>query len=526
MAKESNLSPLPPPSGSRTSLGKGRGSQPSAIVVGGGIGGLGSACLLAKAGYQVDLYEKNEILGGSAGIFSAEGFTFDMGPSWYLMPDVFENFFSLLGEKVEDHLELVKLGPSYQIFFKDRGKKVSLYSDLARDIPTLEAIEPGCGVALRDYLERSKFQYEIALAGFMYKNYDTVFDFFNKQTMLQGPKLHVFEKMNKYVERFFSTDEMQKIMEYQLVFLGSSPYDTPALYNIMSHIDFNMGVYYPMGGIHEIPKAFVRIGEKYGARFHTSSPVAKILTEKGKAVGVRLASGEEKRADLVICNATIRHAETLLEPHERTFSEDYWEKRTLAPSAFILYLGVEGKIPSLTHHNLIFAPDWKSGFAEIFDNPKWPTDPSLYVCAPSVTDPNVAPEGCENLFVLVPMAPGMKATESELAAYADKTLALMEKEMDIPNLRQRIKYQRIFWAKDFIERYNNDRGTALGLAHTMNQTAILRPNNISKKVKNLYYAGASTNPGIGMPICLISAELAYKRIIGDRTAGHLTELTP
>jgi phytoene desaturase len=441
------------------------------------------------------------------------------------MPDVFENFFTLLGERVEDHLNLVKLGPSYRIFFKDLGKQVSLYSDLERDIPTLEAIEPGCGAALKQYLDLSKFQYEIALDGFVYKNYDSIFDFFNKQTLIQGRKLHVFEKMNQYVERYFTTDEMQKIMEYQLVFLGSSPYDTPALYNIMSHIDFNMGVYYPQGGIHEIPKALVRIGAKHGATYHTNSPVARVLTEGGKAVGVRLEGGEEHRADLVVCNAPIHHVETkLLATHEREHNDAYWESRTLAPSAFILYLGVKGRIPSLTHHNLLFSRDWRTNFAEIFDHPVWPTDPSLYVCAPSVTDPTVAPPDCENLFVLVPMAPGMTATEGELQAYAEKTLATMEKEMDIPHLRERIAYQRIFWARDFISNYNTFKGTALGLAHTMKQTAILRPNNISKKVKNLYYAGANTNPGIGMPICLISAELAYKRIVGDRSAGHLRGL--
>ena len=496
----------------------------SAIVVGGGIGGLGSACLLAKSGWKVELFEKNEQLGGVASQFSEGGFTFDMGPSWYLMPDVFQNFFHLLGEKVEDHLDLVKLGPSYKIFFKGKNRAVSLYSDLERDIPALEEIEPGCGAALRDYLERSKFQYEIALEGFVYKNYDTVFDFFNKQTMIQGQKLQVFAKMNKYVEKFFHTDELQKIMEYQLVFLGSSPYDTPAFYNIMSHIDFNMGVYYPKGGIHEIPKALGKIAEKHGAVLHTSSPVEKILTEKGRAVGVKLADGTEKRAAKVIVNANIRHAESLLKPAERQFSESYWESRTLAPSAFILYLGVEGRIPTLTHHNLIFSEDWRKNFGEIFDAPQWPSDPSLYVCAPSVTDDAVAPEGCENLFVLVPMAPGMTATDEQLQKYAEKTLETMETVMEIPNLRARIKYQRIFWAKDFIERYNNYKGTALGLAHTMNQTAILRPNNTSKKVKDLYFVGANTNPGIGMPICLISAELAYKRIIRDRTAGHLTKL--
>ena len=393
-------------------------------------------------------------------------------------------------------------------------------------MPTFETLEPGSGAKLKKYLELSKNQYEIALGGFMYKNYDTVFDFFNKQVATEGRKLEVFAHMSDYVAKFFHTDEVQKIMEYQLVFLGSSPYNTPALYNIMSHIDFNMGVCYPRGGVHEIPKALRRIGEKSGAQYFVNSPVQRILTGRNhRARGVRLENGQEHFADVVVANASIHHVESKLlgKPH-RSFSDRYWQKRTLAPSAFILYLGLRDKVPDLAHHNLIFAQDWKTNFAEIFDAPVWPSDPSLYVCAPSVTDESVAPPGQENLFVLVPVAPGLQATPEQLEKFADVTLQTIEREMNIPNLRERIVYQRMFWGRDFAERYNNFQGTALGLAHTMNQTAILRPNNKSKKLKNLFFAGANTNPGIGMPICLISAELAYKRIIGDKSAGHLTEL--
>jgi phytoene desaturase len=496
-----------------------------AIVIGGGIGGLATAALLGKKGCAVQLFEKNEQVGGVASRFEADGFSFDMGPSWYLMPDVFQSFFDLLGERVEDHLDLVKLSPSYRIFFKDTEKVVDMFSDIERDIETIEKLEPGAGGKLREYLALSKTQYEIAIRGFMYKNYDNIFDFMNLETALEGKKLEVFAKMNKYVEKFFKSDEVQKIMEYQLVFLGSSPYDTPALYNIMSHIDFSMGVYYPRGGIHEIVRALKRIGEKYGVEYHVNSPVTRILTGVKRARGVRLGNAQEYFADLVVADANIHHVETqmLSKPH-REYSERYWKTRTLAPSAFILYLGVKGKIPTLTHHNLVFARDWKKNFAEIFDAPQWPSDPSFYVCAPSVTDENVAPEGHENLFVLVPMAPGLSATPAELETYAQRVLATMESEMGIPDLRERIVYQRIFSGKDFMSRYNTLRGTALGLAHTIMQTAILRPRNVSKKLKNLYYVGANTNPGIGMPICLISAELAYKRIIGDKSSSHLDEL--
>ena len=495
-----------------------------AAIIGGGIGGLATACLLGKKGYRVQLFEKNEKVGGVCNQFQANGFTFDMGPSWYLMPDVWQNFFDLVGERVEDHLDLIKLSPSYRIFFKG-AQKMDMFSDVERDLPTFERLEPGSGEKLKEYLRLSEHQYKIALGSFMYKNNDTVLDFLNKQTAVEGRKLEVFSKMSDYVEKFFHSDEVQKIMEYQLVFLGSSPYNTPALYNIMSHIDFSMGVYYPRGGIYEIARALERIARKNGVEIFTDAPAARILTGVRRARGVRLEDGREFGAELVIANANVQHVESkLLSAPHRSHSERYWKTRTLAPSAFILYLGIKGKVPSLTHHNLLFARDWKKNFAEIFDDAQWPTDPSLYVCAPSVSDSSVAPEGHENLFVLVPTAPGLSATEEELEKYVQKTLDTLEDSLGIENIRDRIVYRRLFWGKDFSERYNNYRGTALGLAHTMMQTAILRPNNVSRKLKNLFFVGANTNPGIGMPICLISAELAYKRIIGDKSSGHLHSL--
>jgi len=495
-----------------------------AAIIGGGIGGLATACMLGKKGYKVQLFEKNEQIGGVCNRFEADGFCFDMGPSWYLMPDVWQAFFELVGERVEDHLDLVKLAPSYRIFFKG-AETLDFFSDLERDLPTFEKLEPGSGAKLREYLKLSEHQYKIALGSFMYKNYDTILDFFNRQTAIEGRKLEVFSKMSDYVEKFFKSDEVRKIMEYQLVFLGSSPYNTPALYNIMSHIDFSMGVYYPRGGIYEIAQALKNIAVKNGVEFFVHAPVERILTGTRAARGVRLIDGREFQADFVVANANIQHVESkLLSPSHRTYSERYWRSRTLAPSAFILYLGLKGKSESLTHHNLLFSKDWKRNFAEIFDDPQWPTDPSLYVCAPGVTDESVAPEGCENLFVLVPTAPNLSATPEGLEKYTQKTLDTLERDMGIHNIRERIIYQRLFWGKDFASRYNNFGGSALGLAHTIRQTAILRPNNVSKKLKNLYYVGANTNPGIGMPICLISAELAYKRIIGDKSAGHLQHL--
>ena len=495
------------------------------IVIGGGIGGLAFAALAGKIGYDVTVLEKNDKLGGVANQFEAQGFTFDMGPSWYLMPDVFQNYFELLGEKVEDYLDLTQLDPSYRIFFQGKGRSLDFYSDLERDLPTFEMLEPGSGPKLKEYLEKSKYQYEIALGGFMYKNYDNVTDFLNKQVATEGRELEVFAKMSDYVAKHFTTDEVQKVMQYTLVFLGSSPYNTPALYNIMSHIDFNMGVFYPQGGIHQIPLALQQIGEKNGVKYRTGVGVKSINTKRGpKVKGVTLEDGEILEADIVVSNAPVHHTESLLPKPYRDHSDKYWDKRTLAPSALIMYLGVKGKVDSLTHHNLLFSTDWKKNFGEIFDTPQWPSEPSLYICAPSKTDPTVAPEGDENLFVLVPIPPRMDYTDAELEEQSNRMLDIIAKEMCIPDLRERILYKRVFSAKDFTTHYNKLGGTALGLAHTIQQTAILRPNNQSKKVKNLLYVGGDTNPGIGMPIQLISAELALKRLIGDKTSGHLTEI--
>ncbi len=495
------------------------------VIIGAGIGGLGTAGLFAKKGYDVTVLEKNEHAGGRANIFEANGFRFDMGPSWYLAPDLFEHYFRLLGERVEDHLDLVRLTPSYRIFFQGDPETLEIHSDIEKDGRTFDAIEPGSSEKLKKYLAQSEYQYEVATQHFMYKNYDTVFDFFNKRVMTEGQKLSVFSKMHNFVTRFFKTRKLQQVMEYTMVFLGTSPYEAPAIYNLMSHMDFNQGVFYPQGGFYELIKALVRVAEKNGARVRTNAAVAEILIKNGNASGVRLENGEVVEADIVISNADYQFTETRLLPESfQTYKKKYWDKKVLAPSAFILYLGVKEKMPQLIHHNLLFSDDWRKNFDEIYKDPKLPNEPSLYVCAPSVTDPNVAPEGKENLFVLVPIASGLDIGEERKQEYADHVLDRMEREMGLEGLREKIEYMRIYTVEDFLKDYNSFKGTALGLAHTIWQTAIFRPNNRSKKVSNLFYVGAGTNPGIGTQICLISAELVYKRVHGIKTAEPLTSI--
>lgn len=512
----------------------------SAIIIGAGLGGIGTAALLAKNGYLVTVVEKNEMPGGRASVFSVtkndqgkweatatserfpDSFRFDMGPSWYLMPDVFEHFFKVLGEDISQHLTLTKLSPSYRVKFKDSDTQVDIFSDLHKDLPNLDRLEPGAGDALTKYLEKSAYQYDVAKNRFMYKNYDSLKDFFTLEMLRDGRKLSVFQTMDRYVRKYFKSPEVQKIMQYPLVFLGSSPYNTPAIYNIMSHIDFNMGVYYPQGGIYSIVEALVKIAESNGVQFRYDADVRKIIVENNKATGVQLKNGETLPADLVISNADIQHTESqLLDARHRQYSNRYWQTRTLAPSALILYLGIRGKLPNLTHHNLLFSKDWQANFKEIFDDPQWPSDPSLYVCKPSATDDTVSPKGHENLFVLVPIASGLDYNNKELSTYADTMIDTISAHFDLPDLKKNIVFQQIFSVKDFALRYNAFHGTALGLAHTLKQTAVYRPNNVHKKVKDLYFVGAGTNPGIGMPITLISAELLYKRLTGDKTAGPL-----
>jgi phytoene desaturase len=487
--------------------------QKKAIVIGAGIGGLATACMLGKKGYAVTVLEKNPHAGGRANIYTEDGFVFDMGPSWYMMPDIFEHFFSMMGENIKDYLTLKRLSPSYRIFLKSQKKHYDFYSDLEKTIATFESIEPGSGEVLRAYMKMTEYQYKVARDEFMFKNYDSLFDFFNKRVMTEGRKLPMFQRVETIINSKFKSEILRKVMQYQTVLLGTSPGDAPGIYSMMNYVDFVEGVWYPEGGIYKIVEALVAIAKKNGVEIKTNTPVSGITVKKGVATGVMLFDGTLTTADLVISNADIVYTDqVLLEKPYRQRSPGYWNKRLMAPSAFILYLGVDGKIPSLKHHNLLFAEHWKNNFDQIFKRPAWPTDPSLYVCVPSKTDPTVAPKGKENLFVLVPIAADLDYDEALTDKYAEFVIEQIQEYMGVPDLGKRIIHKRMYAVKDFAKDYNSFKGSALGLAHSLSQTALFRPNNINKKVKGLYYVGAGTNPGIGMPICLISAELAYKRI--------------
>ncbi len=501
-------------------LRKSAQSDHRAVIIGAGIGGLGLAALLAKAGYAVTVVEKNGTLGGRARQFSQDGFTFDMGPSWYLMPDVFEHYFELLGEKVENSLNLVKLSPSYRIFAD--GGVIDLHSDPDRAAALFESIEPGAGAKLHRYLDASRYQYNVVMQNFMHKNFDSPLDFLTWRMVLAGTKLSAFTTMSRYVKRFFKTPLLQKIVQYQLLFLGVSPFKAPSIYNVMGHIDFNMGVFYPIGGVHAVIRALAALALKHGAVIRSGDPVIRIETRAGLASGVTLASGERLAADIVVSNADMHHTEThLLDAGQRSFPPGYWEKRQLAPSALIAYLGVDGRADSLLHHNIVFHSDWEASFAELFDGGEWPSHPSYYVCCPSRTEASMAPAGCETLFMLMPVASRLSYDGATVSRMTERMLEMAETTLGVSSLRSRILTRREFSGADFASDYNSYGGSALGLAHTLRQTALLRPGNVSRKLKNLFYVGAGTNPGVGVPICLISAQLAYKRIMGINYAQPL-----
>lgn len=500
-------------------------NKKSVIVIGAGIGGLATACLLAKKGYAVTIVEKNDKVGGRANIFSAKGYVFDMGPSWYMMPEIFEHFFELIGEDIKQYLTLKRLSPSYRIFLKSDKSHYDFYSDLEKTIETFESLEPGSGKVLREHMEITKKQYEIARNEFMFKNYDSIFDFFNKRIITEGRKLPLFSKVETIINKKFKSEILRKVMQYQTVLLGTAPGDAPGIYSMMNYVDFVQGVWYPDGGIYKLIEAMDTIAKKNGVVVKNNAPVAKIIVENNIAQGVQLIDGTVLKADIVISNADVVHTDQkLLESEYRQKSPKYWDSRLMAPSAFMMYLGVDSKIPSLQHHNLIFSENWEENFKQIFKDVKWPTNPSIYISVPSKSDTTVAPEGKENLFVLVPVASGLEHTDEFLEKYSQFIIGQLSEYLSVPDLAARIEYKRIYAVNDFIKDYNSFKGTALGFAHSLSQTAVFRPNNIHKKIKNLLYVGAGTNPGIGMPICLISAELAYKRIEGITDPSPLKEL--
>ena len=490
----------------------------SVAVVGGGFGGLSAACYLADAGANIEILEKNEAVGGRASTLEAEGFEFDMGPSWYLMPDVFERFFGHFDKTPEDYYDLQRLDPHYRIFWKD-GDRMDVTPDLDQVRAAFEARESGAAEAFDEYIERSAANYRRSMDGFVYTDRPRYRDWVDLDVIRAAPVgLQLLGTMDDYVGKFFDNPKLQQVMQYTLVFLGGAPQNTPAIYNMMSHVDFNMGVYYPDGGIGAVVDAFADLATELGVTISTDAEATEI-TRRREGFLVDTADGQ-RRPDIVVSDADYAHTEqTLLPEHERGYDADYWDERTYAPSAFLLYLGVEGDVEPLAHHTLVLPTDWDPHFAQIFDEPAWPDDPAYYLCVPSRTDDSVAPDGHSNLFALVPIAPELEDSSEIRERYRDSILADIADNTGV-DLRDRIVLEERFSISEFADRYNSTQGSALGLAHTLRQTSLFRPPHRSKAVPDLYFAGSFTTPGIGMPMCVISGEHAANAVIDDHETDH------
>lgn len=479
------------------------------IVIGSGFAGLASACCLAKEGYAVTILEKNDVPGGRARKFEAEGFVFDMGPSWYWMPEVFEDFFALFGKKSSDYYELIRLDPSYQVIF-GKGEEMDVPAKWEDLLAMFESYEPGSSKKLEKFLAEAEYKYRVGIEEFVHKPGHSIFEFADVRVLQSLFKLQMFSSVSSQIRKLFKNKRLIELLEFPVLFLGATPQKTPALYSLMNYADMVGGTWYPMGGMHEIIKGMVKLAKELGVEILLNQEVRKIEVKNGVATGV-VTDSSTYTADVVVGSADYHHVEQhLLEEKYRRYDEAYWDKRTMAPSSLLFYLGLDKKIEGLHHHNLYFDTDFELHAHEIYTEPQWPTEPLFYVCAPSVTDSSVAPEGCENVFILIPLAPDLEDTEELREKYFNIVIDRLE-NLTEQSVREHIIYKRGFAHRDFKADYHAYKGNAYGLANTLLQTAFLKP-KLKSKVSNLYYAGQLTTPGPGVPPSLISGQVVAKEI--------------
>jgi phytoene desaturase len=486
------------------------------IVIGSGFAGLSAASFMAKAGWAVTVIEKHDGPGGRARQFKAEGFSFDMGPSWYWMPDVFERYFNQFGSSVSDHYRLQRLDPSYRVYGKDG--MMDIPSDMSALKQLFASIEPGSDQRLENFLEEAAFKYRVGIEKLVFKPGRSLTEFLDIDILKGVFRLDVFSSMRSHVAKYFRDPRLKELMEFPVLFLGAMPAKIPALYSLMNYADMVGGTWYPEGGMYSIVKAMHQVASDLGVQFRFGEEVTGIVIENTIAKKITTRSTDKVQqvyeADVVIGGADYHHIETRLLPAtSRSYSDGYWDSRVMAPGCLLYYVGLNKKLEGITHHSLFFDTSFETHGKEIYETKQWPTDPLFYVSATSVTDPLSAPEGCENLFLLVPVAAGLENDTKELRdRYFQKIIARMEKHMG-QEIAKHIIYKRSFANSDFVSVYNSFKGNAYGLANTLGQTAVLKPSCRSKKVKNLFYTGQLTVPGPGVPPSLISGEVVAGEVV-------------
>lgn len=474
-------------------------------IIGSGFSGLSAACYLAQQGHSVVVFEKNKAIGGRARVFETEGFKFDMGPSWYWMPDVFEKFFADFGKKFSSYYELKKLSPGFQVIFSENEnfKVKQEFEEIKQDF---EQIEKGSGKKLQQFIDNAEYKYKMSMDSLVYKPCYSFLEFLRWDIIREVFKTNLFSPLSREVRNLFQHHKLRQIIEFPVIFLGAMADKIPALYSIMNYAAMKQGTFYPMGGMVKIVEAMHSLAIELGVEFMTDAEVEKIIVKKNKAIGI-VVNTHSIYFDAVISSADYHHTESkLLDEEFRNYDDSYWASKTFAPSSILFYLGIDKTIPKLEHHNLFFDTDFQQHTDDIYKTPQWTNEPLFYVCCPSKTDGEVAPKGKENLFILIPYAIQLEESEEIIDAYFDKVMSRLEKFCDT-SIREHIVFRRNFTAKNFIEDYHSYKGNAYGLANTLMQTAFLKPKIRNKKIKNLFYTGQLTVPGPGIPPSIISGKI-------------------
>jgi phytoene desaturase len=486
--------------------------SPKVVVIGSGFAGLSAACCLAKEGCTVTVLEKNATPGGRARQFEAEGFKFDMGPSWYWMPDVFEQFFNHFGKKTSDYYSLKRLDPSYRIYF-GKDDIMNLPANLEDLYALFESYEKGSSARLRKFLADAQYKYEAGMQEFVFKPAHSPMEYFHWKILKASLRLQLLKSLSSEIKGLFKDPRLVSLLEFPVLFLGATPEKTPAMYSMMNYADMVLGTWYPDGGMIRIVDAMVSLAKELGVKFEFNSEVTRIEAEEKKVKRLITSHGRIIEADVVVGGADYHHLEQqVLDKAYRQYDEAYWSTRVMAPSSLVFYLGIKGRLSNALHHNLFFDADFKLHSKEIYTDPQWPTDPLFYMSVPSVTDAGIAPEGHENIFILIPIAPDLKDTEETRQYYFSRVMDRI-KTVTGEDLSDRIVYKRSYCVNDFKADYHSFRGNAYGLANTLSQTAFLKPKMKSRKLDNLYYTGQLTVPGPGIPPALISGQIVAREVM-------------